>query len=164
MMSMVRGLWRLAAIALLAVGIVAASGGNGGVAGVDARSCGPCPATTTDRLNLRTGPGTNHKIILTMPANAAIEINTDYAPRNGFLRVTYKGTSGWAHGNWIAFESFTKTTTVALNLRVDPDLNAKIYLVMPKGAKVTVIGAQANGFLNVRYQGYEGWAYASYLK
>jgi uncharacterized protein YgiM (DUF1202 family) len=59
------------------------------------------------------------------------------------------------------------TTTVALNLRNEPSLSAKVILVLPKGTKVRWTDQVVNGFRYVVYEnnqtGTPGWAFDKYL-
>ncbi|HZI16794.1 MAG TPA: SH3 domain-containing protein [Myxococcus sp.] len=64
---------------------------------------------TTDALNLRTGPGTTYAIILTMPFGARASI-AQSAPTNGFYKVTYGGSTGWASGTYL---NLFRTVTVS---------------------------------------------------
>lgn len=50
---------------------------------------------TTADLNLRSGPGTEHSIVLTMPNNAVVAL-VAAAPTNGFYNVKYASLTGWA--------------------------------------------------------------------
>ncbi|MCS6800200.1 MAG: polysaccharide deacetylase family protein [Myxococcota bacterium] len=53
-------------------------------------------ARTTTALNLRSGPGTEHAILHTMPAGSIVTLLGDR--RGDWLHVEYRGTRGWAHG------------------------------------------------------------------
>lgn len=57
----------------------------------------------------------------------------------------------------------TATTTVALNLRSGPSLDAAIRQVMPAGSVVQITGADENGFYPVTYDEVSGFAYGEYL-
>lgn len=130
-------------------------------------------ATVTSSLNLRTGPSTSDAIILVMPAGASVTINGDLT--NGFYPLTYKGTQGYGHSDWISFggssnsgstNSATGTAYVidgALNLRSGPSTSNSVITVMPDGAAVSLTGQASGGFLSVTYNGTGGWAYADYL-
>jgi len=55
-------------------------------------------------------------------------------------------------------------TTAALNLRSAGSTSASILRVMPNGSHVTVrVTSGANGWVAVRFSGYDGWAHTSYL-
>lgn len=55
------------------------------------------------------------------------------------------------------------TVTTALNLRVGASTSEAVLLVMPTGARVTLTGNSANGFVSVTYNGTAGWAFLTYL-
>lgn len=55
--------------------------------------------------------------------------------------------------------------TANLNLRKSPSSSAAVILVIPAGSTVEVLNAtQQAGYLNVRWNGTAGWAYAAYLE
>ena len=54
----------------------------------------PNYATTTAALNLRAEPSVSAKILTVMPSGAQVKFLDGYA--NGYRRVTYDGTAGWA--------------------------------------------------------------------
>lgn len=131
-------------------------------------------ATVTDYLNLRTGPSTDDSIISVMAPGAAVSL--DGGSQNGFLSLTYNGSWGWAHSDWISTggstaapapsASGTGTAYVidgALNLRNGPSTDYSVITVMPDGAAVSLSGESAGGFLSVVYNGTSGWAFADYL-
>lgn len=128
--------------------------------------------TTTDDLNLRTGPGLDYDVILVMPAGASVEVTGD--PQNGFYPVNYGGTNGYASGDYLAINGgdgggtasatgLARVVDGALNLRSGPSTDSSIITVMPDGAQVTLNGTANNGFLAVTYNGTDGWAFADYL-
>jgi uncharacterized protein YraI len=59
---------------------------------------------TTTALNLRSGAGTNHRVLLTMPAGATVTARQS-APVGGWYAITYGSTSGWASGTYLAAAS-----------------------------------------------------------
>lgn len=61
------------------------------------------PAHTMDRLNLRSGPGSNYPVILVMPENASLKITGSYS--KGYYPVRYQGTKGWASSDYLALGS-----------------------------------------------------------
>ena len=131
-------------------------------------------ATTTDALNLRTGPGTENSIITVMPYGATVSI--DGGSEGGWYPVSYNGYSGYASGDYlsigggssssVATDGATGTAYVIdgrLNLRSGPSLDSGVITVMPDGAAVSLTGEYANGFLGVVYDGIAGFAYGDYL-
>ncbi len=124
-------------------------------------------ATTTDRLNLRSGPSLADGVIAVLPRGAKITLAGK--AQNGFSAVSWNGRTGWAFTTYLSQEAppptptTTATTTDRLNLRSGPSLADGIRAVLPGGAVVTVTGATSNGFRPVVWNGYEGWAYAQFL-
>jgi uncharacterized protein YraI len=125
-------------------------------------------AVTTTGLNLRSGPSTNHDVLLVMPTGAAVDITGSAS--HGFYPVVYQGTDGWAYGDYLDFggggggsTTGTATITSDLNLRAGPGTGDAILAVMPTGAQVTLNGDSANGFLSLTYNGLDGWGYSIYI-
>ena len=133
--------------------------------------------TTTD-LNLRAGPSTSDQVILVMPAGAAVNIVRNL--QNGFYKVTYNGTSGWASAQYLSRSGgggndgggdgggggATGNASVAvgaLNLRAGPSTGDDVLAVMPFGAAVTLTGETRNGFSALTYNGRSGWAATQFL-
>jgi uncharacterized protein YraI len=56
--------------------------------------------TVTSNLNLRAEPSTSGKIILVMKSGASVEPTG--LSQNGFLQVTYQGSTGWAYADYLA--------------------------------------------------------------
>jgi hypothetical protein len=65
-------------------------------------------ALTTADLNLRSGPSTNNRVLLTMPRGAAVDV---LGQSGSWFSVRYRGTSGWAHGGYLADGGGTTTPT-----------------------------------------------------
>jgi uncharacterized protein YraI len=122
---------------------------------------------TTDRLNLRAGPGTKYDVILVMPEGAAVKITGGY--NKGFYPVRYNGTKGWAWADNLRTEedgSFAVGkvyTTDWLRLRSGPSSDAGIILTMEPGTVLDVTGDYDNGYYPVDYYGTAGWASTEYL-
>jgi uncharacterized protein YraI len=115
-------------------------------------------AVTTDRLNLRHGPSTSDDVLLVMPDGA--EVTLTGKEIDGYFSLSYQGTKGWAHGDYL---SNVRRVTEDLNLRTGPSTGDDVIVVMPAGARVALLGGEENGFVQVRYHGRNGWAYAAYL-
>jgi D-alanyl-D-alanine carboxypeptidase len=141
------------------VGIAAAAGAK-----VSARSSGL--ATTTAPLNLRSRSNLDSSVILVIPQGATVTLNGRI--QNGFQDVTYNGTPGWAHGDYLdnglsPAPSGTAVVHSALNLRSGPSTSHQVLQVMPGGASVTLLGDAQNGFQKITYQSQTGWAYGDWL-
>jgi len=157
------------------------SGGGGGGGSVSSGGA-TGTARTTWTLNLRAEASKTDRVLLVMPSGASITLSGQSS--NGFLKVTYQGTTGWASSSYIGSASQSgsssgsgstgaqdpgsgnagsASTTSSLNLRSGPSTSSSVVLVMPSGASVTLTGNESNGFLGVNYSGTKGWASSSYL-
>lgn len=56
--------------------------------------------TTSTSLNLREGPSTGSRIIVTMPGGSSVRATDELS--NGFRRVNYQGTNGWAYDDYLS--------------------------------------------------------------
>ena len=63
------------------------------------RAVGSTLVTTTG-LNLRSGPGTRHGILVTMPGGARVTVLRS-APSSGWYNIKYGTRSGWASGAYL---------------------------------------------------------------
>lgn len=126
--------------------------------------------TTTDNLNLRKGPGTQHPVILVMPKGSVVSSTGE--EQNRFLAVTYQGTTGWAHrdflgpagtgGDPIMFGQ--AITTAYLNLRTGPSTSHTVLRVIPVDSWVEISNSVRDGFRYVEFDGQPGWAFDEYLR
>jgi len=136
--------------------------------GTDASATVQATATTTDSLNLRSGPGLSFSVISVLPAGVQVDL-TGLADTNGFRSVSFEGQNGWAFGAYLADDAAspspnaTATTTDSLNLRSGAALSASVVTILPAGAIVTLTGQNVNGFRSVTYMGFSGWAFGAYL-
>ncbi len=151
------------------------------------RSAEAAAAWTTTSLNLRAGPSTGDGVILVMPPGAAVNIVRNV--QNGFYKVNYNGTSGWASAQYLSRSNpgggsappptsgggnngggggsgATGNATVAvsaLNLRAGPSTGDAVLAVMGFGASVSLTGETRNGFSALTYNGRSGWASSQFL-
>lgn len=128
----------------------------------------------TGALNLRSGPGTSNNVLDVMPRGAQLGVLG--SAQNGFTPVRYEGTDGWAYSQYLTTVNpvatatatvgsiiETRYTTANLNLRSGASTSFGVLLVIPAGSAVGITGAVANGYFPVRFDGTDGFAYASYL-
>lgn len=125
-------------------------------------------ATTTDRLNMRSGPGTTSPVILVIPYGETVTVRG--GEQNGFLPIRYAGRDGWASKNYLALSktpSAVETagvTTDSLNLRSGPSSTSPVIVVIPAGAEVVVTGQSTGGYLAVTWSGYKGYAHGDWIR
>lgn len=62
------------------------------------------PAIVTTGLNLRTGPGTGYRTIVTMPDGAVVDVR-GCVRGYGWCRINWGGYDGWASSGYLAFDS-----------------------------------------------------------
>jgi uncharacterized protein YraI len=126
---------------------------------------------TTSALKLRTGPGTGRKVMAIMPAGTVVQ--SLEKSKNGFLYVSYQGTNGWAHGDFLESANGdgyevpvpvgTARTTDAVNFRRSPSPSASVIRVLPAGTTVETFDLSENGYRMVGYAQTSGWIHADYL-
>ena len=151
----------LLSFALLAAVLVA---GLGTATPARALSCGPCPAATTDYLNLRSAPNGNSTVLLVIPPWTEVAYDASAGPVNGYYQVTYAGIDGYAHGLYLLLFPAFATPTDWLNLRAEPGPNGAVLQVMAPGSHVDVLGLGENGYYSVRWeQRLIGFASSDYL-
>ena len=156
--------------------LLAAAAGIGiaAAAGVKVSAQGVGTATTTAALNLRSRSNTSSSVLLVIPQGAKVTLNGRV--QNGFQDVTYNGTPGWAHGDYLkagggstpggtpgGTPSGTAIVHSELNLRSGPSTSHQVLQVMPGGASVNLLGEAQNGFQKITYKNVTGWAYGDWL-
>lgn len=57
-------------------------------------------AMVTSGLNLRSGPGTDYEVKRVMPEGSSVELRGER--QGAFYPLSFNGTTGWAHGDWLA--------------------------------------------------------------
>lgn len=126
---------------------------------------------TTTALNLRTGPGLRRRVILVIPQNGLV---TDLGGnKNGFRKVSYKGTAGWASLAFLVVAdgesnpepviSGTALTTTTVNFRSGPSTGHTILRGLAKGTRVETSLTVQSGFRYVIHNGLAGWIYDEFL-
>lgn len=126
---------------------------------------------TASVLNVRSGAGTNHGKIGSLKKGATV---TYSAETNGWLQINYNNRVGFIS------KAYTKTqassspvpkpstpnqgtamqiTASVLNVRKGPGTSYKVVGTLSKGAKVTSLGTQSNGWVKISFKG--GVAYIS---
>lgn len=136
-------------------------------------------------ISLRPQPDVNSGRICTIPYGKAVSyIQT---AQNGFLKINYDGTEGYALASYLSTEKPPERTTTtsaavtssqpstsydtyyvkycntSISLRVSPSTSAEAPWQIPLGASVSFLGVSENGFYHISYNDNEGYALASYL-
>lgn len=140
---------------------------------------GTSSAETKANLNLHSGVGTKHKVLLTIPKGKKISLTGKTS--KGWYQVKYASKTGWVSGTYLGSFSGskpktqtspskpkssakTKKTTANLNLRTKAGTGNKILLTIPKGKKVSLTGKTSKGWYQVKYSSKTGWVSGKYLR
>lgn len=126
-----------------------------------------------ESITLRKSPSTKAEECCQIPLGAAVSyVGT---AENGFYQVIYNGQTGYALASYLSFEneqdSQQQGTTYmevvnckeSITLRKTPSTRGEEFCQIPLGAMVEYKGTAENGFYMVVYNGYTGYALASYL-
>lgn len=125
-------------------------------------------ATTTDRLNMRSGAGLGNPVLLVIPYGETVTVRG--GEQNGFLPIRYAGRDGWASKDYLALSKRPSTTEIAgvttdaLNLRSGPSATSPVIVVMPAGADVVVTGESSSGYLAVTWSSFQGYAHGDWIR
>ena len=127
---------------------------------------------TTSSANLRAGASTGTSVIKTLSKGTKL---TALGENGGFYLVkTSNGTQGYVSSSLLSRKSSgssgsgsssttTKKTTAYVNMREGGGMSYDIVMVVPKGAKVTML-KQGTYWTKVKYNGNVGWIKKTYLR
>lgn len=134
---------------------------------------------TTSELNLRSGPGTSYDVLLVIPNGTQVRVgNTSDLRKNGFAKVGYDDTYGWASLDYLAdvagggeFDTSgseyeivnTGVINDSVNFRTGPGTDYAVQFVLDAGDQVAYSDVVLNGFRYVWHAGEDGWVYDEYI-
>lgn len=140
-------------------------------------------ANCKQSITLRPQPDVSSGELCQIPLGAAVSYLE--SARNGFYKIVYNGTTGYALASYLSVSRPTGITSYASGELIDNTNNFPTYYVVnckesitlrtsastqaseicqiPLGAAVSYISAASNGFYYISYQGNNGYALASYL-
>ena len=134
----------------------------------DPASASSVVATTT--VNVRTGPGTQYRVVGTLTRGQSVDKLNASA---GWTKIRYAGSAAWVSSRYLTTRHNvaapaitivgTKLTTTAVNLRTAPGLSSRIDRVLAKGTRVSVTGRTSRGFAEVVFGGARRWITTQYL-
>jgi uncharacterized protein YkwD/uncharacterized protein YraI len=125
-------------------------------------------------INLRSGPGESYDLVASLPPDTPMTVTG--AEQEGYLPVKVDGQFGWVGAEWVqrgavdlqqtadASQPGTATALSAVELFTGPDDASGILSSIPSSAVVTLTGEAQDGYLEVSYDGQQGWADAAYLQ
>lgn len=127
---------------------------------------------TTANLNIRTGRGTNYKILTTMPKGTEVAV-TEIS--GGWGKVSYKGHTGYSSMNYLSLVQSTTPSGSQTNYQVDTgsskglilrssrSTSSKVLLSIPNGTSL-MISDISNGWGKTSYKGKTGYVYMQYVR
>ena len=123
---------------------------------------------TTTNLNFRVGASTNSSKICQIPKNSKV-ILIDFNSNGLWAKVIYQGKTGWVSSKYLTNQPLKQdtywegTTTENLRIRKGPSTAYSTITTIPKNSKLKVYDEQS-GWLKVKYNSYEGYCLALYVK
>ena len=131
-------------------------------------------ARATSDVNLRTGPGPEYDVVTILAPGTEMVVTGRAA--NAYLPVTVDGKYGWVASEWLEQGVVTQAQTAApsqpgtataidaVEMRSAPADEAGILSTIPAIEVVSLTGQAQDGFLEVTFNGQQGWADAAYLQ
>ena len=93
----------------------------------------------SENLNVRYGPGTNFKILATMPQGTKVEL---YSVSGSWAKVRYKGIDGYCSTTYLKESLTGYVMATVLNVRAGRGASNAIISKLKKGAPVTLYSLQ----------------------
>lgn len=132
-------------------------------------------------ISLRKSPSTSATRLKEIPLGAACSFIEEAS--NGFYKVIYNGTTGYALAQYLTTDKSAIATSSApstqsensqgtlwvvncdewISLRSSASTSASRLAKIPLGASCEYLGSASNGFYKVRYNGTTGYALSQYL-
>ncbi|GAA1434297.1 hypothetical protein GCM10009616_28290 [Microlunatus lacustris] len=130
-------------------------------------------ATTTESLNVRSGPGTTHAVLGTLKQGQKV---TTLATTKGWTTIEFKDRRAYVSAQYLrqaaapvastpAVQAGSlRATTTAVNARRGAGTSHAILEVLAGGTKVTMTGRTSGGFAEIVVGSRQGWVSTTYLK
>ncbi|MFI2105673.1 peptidoglycan DD-metalloendopeptidase family protein [Isoptericola sp. NPDC019693] len=126
-----------------------------------------CTYYTTTKVNLRSGPGTNYRVVREVRVNRVMTAKPG-ASSGVWRKVTRDGTTGWMHSSYVSPGLTSLGTRYSevngLRLRAKPSTSAKVLDSLSKGKAVKKIWPRSGNWVKVYVNGKQGFVYAPYLR
>ena len=114
-------------------------------------------------LNVRSGPGTSHKILTQFEHQTAAAV---LGERDGWLNVLRpEGGQGWLAGSYTSLadcSGYAAVTATLLNVRSGAGTSFKVINQLPRGEEAAVIGQDGVWLRVVMKNGATGWVVGEY--
>ncbi|WP_397538561.1 SH3 domain-containing protein [Rummeliibacillus pycnus] len=139
---------------------------------------------TTDKVNLRKGPGVDKELITTLKKGNKVTLITTKKVNNvKWAKIKWNNTIGWISSSYlkvskdnipvaqdkVTIENVNEKyiTTANVNMRKSTSMNATILSTLPKDATVTITKIKSINYVKWAYGSYngqKGWISYAYLK
>ena len=120
----------------------------------------------TNRLNMRSGPGTSYRVLTTINKGTKLDVISE---SNGWSKINYNGRVGYVYSIYLdsiqpVYTNLTSKTvnTNGLNVRSGPSTSYGVVASLNKGSKVSVI-SENNGWSKILYKNKERYVSSRYL-
>lgn len=122
---------------------------------------------TASALNVKTGPGTNYKVVTTIKKNTSVKV---LQTKGSWDKITVGSKTGWVSNKYLTTKNPNppKSTSItmyvtasALNVRTGPGTKYKVVTTIKKNQAVTV--TQKGSWDKIKVGSKTGYASASYL-
>ncbi|CAM3454262.1 peptidoglycan DD-metalloendopeptidase family protein [Isoptericola cucumis] len=126
-----------------------------------------CKYFTTTSVNLRSGPGTDYRVLKTVGVN--LKLTAKPGDGSGVWRkVNRNGTVGWMHAYYVSPTTTSLGTRYVqvngLRLRAKPTTSSAVRASLSKGTAVAMIHPTKNGWVKVKAGSKYGFLAAKYLR
>lgn len=139
-----------------------------GVAQTSSNRSGKRGVINDPDVNVRRGPSRSEAVAQTVDEGTTYTVIGD--AQNGYVPVDVNGETLWVADEWIDVEGEAAAAPTAsasvsetVNLRVAPDQNADVLDMIPRDTAIDLTGREANGFVEVSYNGETGWVNGAYV-
>jgi len=117
--------------------------------------------TASGGLNLRETPSSTGNVLITIPADATIDLSEK---QDQWYKTTYQSKTGWVSANYLTVTSKKGiiSASAGLNLRETPSSTGNMLITIPKDTIVELIEQQGQWY-KTTYQSKTGWISADYV-
>lgn len=127
---------------------------------------------TASKVNVRSGAGTNYKILGSLSKNTKITVNLKTS--NGWYSFKYKGKKAYISGKYVATKMVNRVTVLkasgtyyvtvnGLTVRAGAGTSYKKLGSLSKGSKISINGKASNGWYRFTYKGKKAYISKSYV-
>lgn len=126
-------------------------------------------ATATVVLNVRSGPGTNYRVVGGLKQGQRV---TTLSASKGWTKIEYRRGTAFVASRYLSRSAAPassvaagslRATTTAVNARAGGSTSFAVLKVLSRGTKVTLTGRTSGGFAEIVLGGRKAWVSMTYL-